>query len=223
MQHRHAVREPSRLTEEVGAQHDGAASLGRERADQVDDVTRGGRVEARRRLVEEQHLGIVQERPCERDALALPGREALHLVVGAVDHAEPLEQLVDAGGGLVAAEPSDLGGEARFSRAVSRSSSPAFSVSTPVRRRTSSPSATGSRPSTRARPRSGVEHAVEQANGRRLARAVRPEQREHLARRQLERQAVERDVRTEAPGEIVRLDGGGHGGQCDVSKRSRSA
>ncbi len=42
----------------------------------------------------------------------------------------------------------------RFSSAVNRSSSPAFSVSTPVRRRSSSPWAHGSRPSTVARPES---------------------------------------------------------------------
>ena len=40
VEHRHAVREASGLAEEVRAQHDRAAVLGRERADEVDDVTR---------------------------------------------------------------------------------------------------------------------------------------------------------------------------------------
>src|SRR4029077_8754705 len=44
----------------------------------------------------------------------------------------------------------------RFSHAVSRSSRPAFSVRTPVRRRTSLPSRAGSMPSTRLDPRSGA-------------------------------------------------------------------
>ena len=82
--------------EEVGAQHDGAAVLGGERTDEVDHVAGGRRVEARRRLVEEQHVGVVQQGAGEREPLALPGRGALHGEVGAVGHAEALEQLVGA-------------------------------------------------------------------------------------------------------------------------------
>ena len=96
VEHRHAVGQAAGLAEEVGAEHDGAAVLGGQRADQVDDVAGGGRVEARRRLVEEQHVGVVEERPRQREPLALPGRGALHGEVGAVGHAEPLEQLVGA-------------------------------------------------------------------------------------------------------------------------------
>ena len=46
MQHRHAVGQPTGLSEEVGAQHDRATVLGRQRADQVDDVAGGRGVEA---------------------------------------------------------------------------------------------------------------------------------------------------------------------------------
>src|SRR5438874_7441412 len=51
--------------------------------------------------------------------------------------------------------PRIRAGITTFSRSVRRSSRPAVSVSTPVRRRTASPSATGSRPSTRLVPASG--------------------------------------------------------------------
>ena len=123
------------------AQHDGAAVLGGQRADEVDDVAGGGRVEARGRLVEEQHLGVVEQRPGQGEALALAGREALHEDVGPVGHAEPLEQLVARRSGRRAVERPACGPvSTRFSRAVRRSSRPAFSVRTPVRRRTSSPS-----------------------------------------------------------------------------------
>ena len=94
MEHRHPVGEAAGLAEEVGGEHDGAPVVGRERADQVDDVAGRGRVEARGRLVEEQHLGVVEERPGQGEALALPGRGALHQLVGPVGHAELLEQLV---------------------------------------------------------------------------------------------------------------------------------
>ena len=96
VEHGHAVRQPSRLAEEVGAQHDRAPVLRGEGADEVDDVAGGIGIEARRRLVEEQHVGVVEQRARQREALALTGREALHPVVGAVGHAEPLEQLAVA-------------------------------------------------------------------------------------------------------------------------------
>ena len=135
------------------------------------------------RLVEEQHLGVVQQGPGQRDPLALARSRSPALVVGPVGHAERARAARRRGSApSPTAQPRIWAVKVRFSRAVSRSSRPAFSVSTPVRRRTSSPSATGSRPSTRAPPAIGVEHAVEQADGRRLARAVGPEQGQHLPR-----------------------------------------
>ena len=114
-------------------------------------------IEARRRLVEEQHLGVVQQRAPQGDPLALAGREALHSVVGSVGHAEPVEHRASPSAPASSLFiPRIRPVTTRFSRAVSRSSSPAFSVSTPVRRRTSLPSTAGSRPSTRLLPRSGA-------------------------------------------------------------------
>ena len=93
MEHRHAVGEPARLAEEVGAQHDGASVLGGERADEVDHVAGGGGVEARGRLVQEQHLGVVQQGPGRGRAACAAGGEALDGDVGPVGHAEALEQV----------------------------------------------------------------------------------------------------------------------------------
>ena len=135
-------------------------------ADEVDDVAGGRRVEARRRLVEEQHVGVVEQRPGEGEPLALAGREALHEVVGAVGHAEALEQLGRAparrrprpcpriravndevlGGGEPVVEPGVLGEHAGAApdgvavdggvEAEHRRPGPASGRSTPLRRRT---------------------------------------------------------------------------------------
>ena len=61
VEHRHPVGDTTGLAEEVGGQQDGASVLAGERADQVGDVAGGGRVEARRRFVEEEDLGVVQQ------------------------------------------------------------------------------------------------------------------------------------------------------------------
>ena len=70
-------------------------------------------------------------------------------------------------------------------------SRPAASVSTPVRRRTASPSVAGSRPRTAASAGVGPEDAVEQPDGGRLPRPVGPEQGHDLSRRDLQRELVD--------------------------------
>ena len=50
-----------------------------------------GRVEAGERLVEHEHLGVVDERDAELDALLVAERERLDLVAGALGQAEPLD------------------------------------------------------------------------------------------------------------------------------------
>ena len=104
MQHGHAVGEPSGFTEEVRAHDDRSSVFGGERTDELDDVASGGGIEPGRRLVEEEHLGIVQQRAGQRETLALSRREALHLIVGAVHHPEPAEQLIDS---LVGVRPPE--------------------------------------------------------------------------------------------------------------------
>ena len=151
-------------------------------ADQVDDVAGGGRVEARGGLVEEQHLGVVQQRPGQGEALALAGREALHEVRrpgrpwrsaraarrlgrgprrGAMPRMRAVELEV-LGRGQPVVEPGVLGehaGAAAHLVAVDAGVEPEHRRPAPV----------------------GSEHAVEQADRGGLAGAVRAEQGQHLA------------------------------------------
>ena len=52
------------------------------------------RIEARRRLVEQHDLGLVDERPRDRQAPLHPARQRLDLVVRALRELDELEQLV---------------------------------------------------------------------------------------------------------------------------------
>jgi hypothetical protein len=70
----HLVAEPPRLAEVVG-RHDHLRSRRIERPDHALDLARRGRVEARGRLVEEQHLRVKRPRPRQRQALLLAARE----------------------------------------------------------------------------------------------------------------------------------------------------
>ena len=67
-----------------------------------DDLVGRGRVEVARWLVGEQDAGLVDERPCDRDALALPARELVGPVVQALAQAHALECFF---GALAGAEP----------------------------------------------------------------------------------------------------------------------
>ena len=65
------------------------------RDERVEDVHRV-RVEARVRLVEEDHLGLVQQRAGDREPLEHAARERAHQVEPAVVELDGREQLVDA-------------------------------------------------------------------------------------------------------------------------------
>jgi hypothetical protein len=56
------------------------------------------------------------------------------------------------------------------------------------------------------RPRGGADEPEQETKGRGLARAVRPEESEHLALFDVEREVVERDKRTESLRQIERAD-----------------
>src|SRR6266581_2866210 len=72
---RDLVAELVRLAHVVGRQHDGDALLAAEPGDVRADPHRDVGVEAERRLVEEQELGIVHERLGEGHPLLQPGRQ----------------------------------------------------------------------------------------------------------------------------------------------------
>ena len=111
------VAEEVRLFHVVRRQQDGAA-LGLDRADQVPEVVAGLRIEAGRRLVEEQHARVVRERDREQQALHLPAGELAVIAIRDLLERAGLDQLVDVAPPRVQARE-----QRRASRA--RSGSPA--------------------------------------------------------------------------------------------------
>ena len=81
VQEQHLVGEAPRLTQVVRHHHDLRAGRVHRRDDALDLVGRA-RIEARGRLVEEQHLGIERPRAREREALLLAAGEHARRPVG---------------------------------------------------------------------------------------------------------------------------------------------
>ena len=65
-----------------------------DRAQQVEDLVRGGRVELAGGFVGEQNGRLVGERDGDRDALLLAARQAVRPVVGTFGQADSLEQVL---------------------------------------------------------------------------------------------------------------------------------
>ncbi len=80
----------------------------REVADELQDLAHELRIEGARDLVEQHQLGIHGERPHDRDALLLPAREAIGELLGLVEQADAVEQLVRARLGVVPRLPARL-------------------------------------------------------------------------------------------------------------------
>ena len=78
---RDAVAEPLGLVHVVGRQHDGAAAVPQV-ADDFPELAAGLRVEPRRRLVEEEHLGIADQGDRDGQPLLLAAGELLDEGVG---------------------------------------------------------------------------------------------------------------------------------------------
>src|SRR3954454_8233603 len=91
---RHAVGQRLRLVEVVGRQHDGLAQLA-QRADRLPGGAPRGGVEARRRLVEEDQLGVADQRQAEVQAPQLAAGELARLRVLRALQAHEREDLVD--------------------------------------------------------------------------------------------------------------------------------
>src|SRR5262249_48913344 len=88
-----AIDQPLRHIEDVRGENDGAAGP-RSVVQQVLDLARDRGVEAGQRLVEDQQLGIVQERAGERRLLFHAARKALAALVAVRPQVEALEQLL---------------------------------------------------------------------------------------------------------------------------------
>ena len=175
--HGDAVGELLRLVEVVGREEDRLA----ERAQRADEIPRSaarGRVEPGRRLVEEHELGVADQRDAEVETPLLAARERLHARVASCRQVRPARS--------PRRRPAAARSSPRTSGCTSRTESRAGSSecwsTTPIRSRCA-----------RARlPRVDAEHldiatvarpvALEDLDGRRLARAVRAEEPEDLAR-----------------------------------------
>ena len=79
------------LDEEV-AGHEHGPSLVAERPEELADLLDPGRVEAVGGLVEDQQLGVLEERLGQAEPLAHPERVGLHEVVGSLRQPDPLER-----------------------------------------------------------------------------------------------------------------------------------
>ena len=96
-QDRHPVGQPFRLIEVMGSQDDRLA----ERAQVLDRrpaAPPGLRVEAGRRLVEEDQVGVAREGEGQVKAAALPARQPPHLDVGVLGELHELEQVGQVAG-----------------------------------------------------------------------------------------------------------------------------
>ena len=188
--------------------------LGGQGAQEVEDVARGLGVEAGGGLVEEEDLGLVQQGAGEGHALALAGGEALHPVVGPVGDAEAGEQVV----GLVVRRARRQAAHARHERHVLEGGEAVVEAGL-LGHHTGALTdgvAVGGRVEAEDGGAAPVGHqqAVEQADGRGLARPVGAEEGDDLAGVDLEAQPIERLLGAKGDGEVVGADGGDHDLQC---------
>ena len=203
--HDEPVAELLRLVHVVRRQHErDAALLQPEQA--IPDHVPGLRVEARRRLVEEQQLGIVDERARDRQTPLHPARERLHLVAGALGELDEVEQLVDLRLQLAAREPEVAAvdehvlahRQLRVERVVLRNDAEPGSDAGAVRVWVETEDAQ--------RPAADRRDAADHPHRRALAGAVRPEEAERLAAPDVEVDSVDRDEVAEPLHEAASVD-----------------
>jgi hypothetical protein len=149
-------------------------------------------IERAQRLVEQEHLRVVDERPCEANPLALATGELDRLPVAEPGELDDVQDLVDSQPSVAASDSTHaeavanvLGhGHVRKERVVLE-----HRVDVPQVRRPTGDIAPGQLDPALVRPL----EAGDQPQGRRLARARGPEQGEELAARDLEIDAVDCD------------------------------
>ena len=187
-----------------GQQH--RRPVGDQRADDVPHVLALGRVEAGRRLVEEDHVRAADQARGQVEPPAHAAGVGLGRPVGGLGQVEPLEQL---GGPLPGAargrRSSRVPKSTRFCRPVRSSSTEAYWPVRPIAARTRSASRTTSKPAT-GRARRRAQQGGEDADGGGLAGAVGAEHAEHGARGDGEVDALQRPRLPEALDEALGLD-----------------
>jgi hypothetical protein len=170
--------------------------------DQRLDQRRGARIQPRVRLVQQQDLGGVQHRARDRRPLQHPAREGVHRVRGAGAHPHRLQQLVDAREGHAVQARVELEVLARGEVAVQQrvvAEEADLPAHRPTLARQRVPEDLGG-PVVRAQQR------AQDAQERRLARAVGTEHRECLSLLDRERHAGERDALPVGAAEVSQLD-----------------
>ena len=181
------------LVEQVAREQDGHVPVADERSEQIEDLGDAERVDRGRRLIEDQNVGILDERIGDAEALEHAARVGVGAVVGARRQADLLEDLVDR---VVRLDPRD---------AVQRRGEPQVLATREV---AVEADRVGEVPDTaldfeRTASRIEPDHprlafrrlgeAEEHQDGGRLAGAVLAEEPEDLARRDLEVEVVDGD------------------------------
>src|SRR5262245_53207851 len=193
------------------AEQHGGAALGRDPADVAEDLPLAGRVEAERRLVEEDDERVVHERARDSEALPHAAAEARDERAAAVEETDLPEEA--ARGRVRAGAP--LAVEARVEAQVLLRGLP-LRVAGALREDADPPADLG-------RPRvidagdaepaaRRLEDRRQDTDGGRLAGAVRSEEAEHLARFDGERQVLDREPLPVPLFDALGLDGIAHGG-----------
>ena len=203
-----AVGEHVRLLEVLRRQEDGHALVAREPPDLLPERGAALRVEARRRLVEEEDRRVVDQRRAQGRA----GASCRPSTCGSCGRRPSVSPTrVEQRGrsapavrrrGSRAARPAAAGARGRV-----RNGSSAVSWSAaPIEARTFGPSRTTSKPATVARPAGGREQGRQHVHRRRLAGAVRAEKAVDLARLDPQVDPVDRPDVLELPDEALDLD-----------------
>ena len=194
------------LVEQVrGEEH--RPALADQRADHLAELEDAGRVEAVRRLVEDQQLRVGEQAARDAEALAHALRVGRHPLVGALGEADARERAVDPGERLGPAHggddpkvlaPGEVVVEVRLldDRADARERFARVAPGTGRPRRCIAPASARVSPS-----------SMRIVRG--LAGAVVAEEAEGAAARDAQRHAVDRDTRAEALGQVLRLDDAG--------------
>ena len=94
------MAQPLGLLEPVRGEKDRHPPLA-QRADQLVDLVTRNRIQARRRLIEEQHRRVVEQRPRERDPLTQALRQRPARIVRAVGEVDRPQCSVDAPADIV--------------------------------------------------------------------------------------------------------------------------
>jgi hypothetical protein len=188
------------LGEHVARDQDRPA-LARERPEEVAEPADALRVEAVRRLVQDEHLGIAEERGGQAEALPHPQRVALHAATAGLSEVDECQDLVHA-------RARDPAGDGEHAEVV-----PSRPARMGVERLEQDPDAHDrvvelavARAQDRRASRGRLDEAEDRAHRRRLARAVGAEEPRDPARADREREVVDGEGGAEPLREPVDLD-----------------